>query len=186
MAHARSGVVIRTCLALLGELLAASRMTAQSDTTIPSAEVQKAGREYAEMLGRVQEGDMTVDFRAFRVAGALKSGPHASELETNERAAFRTIMASGDSTGALDSAKRALERNCASPIAQYDAMSAYRRWERLLRQRPTRRFSMRCLTRFANPAMARARRPHTSSSRFRRSIFFSTGCYRSGPRRKTG
>jgi hypothetical protein len=100
-------------------------MAAQSDTTTPSAEQQKAEREYAEMLGRIRLGDLTVNFRAFRVAGALKSGPHASILETEERAAFRNIMASGDWTGVLDSAKRALERNYASPIAQYDAMAAY-------------------------------------------------------------
>ena len=80
--------------------------------------------EYAEMLGRVQQGDMTVDFRAFRVAGALKSGPQASKLETEERAAFRNLAASGDWAGALNSAKRALDRNYASPIGHYDAMAA--------------------------------------------------------------
>jgi len=100
-------------------------MTAQSDTIIPSAEQRKAEREYAEIMARVEQGDMTVDFRAFRTAGALKSGPHASILETEERAAFRNIAASRDWTGALNSAKRALERNYASPIAQYDAKAAY-------------------------------------------------------------
>lgn len=125
MAHDRSGIAVRVCISLLGMLFVASHMAAQSDTTVPSKEQQKAEGEYVETLGRVQHGDMSVDFRAFRVAGALKSGPHASKLETEERAAFRNIMASGDWTGALDSAKRALERNYASPIAQYDAMAAY-------------------------------------------------------------
>ena len=125
MTRKRSGITVRVCISLLGMLFAADHMAAQSGTTAPSTEQQKAEREYADMLGRVQQGDMTVDFRAFRIAGALKSGPHASKLETEERAAFRNIMASGDWTGALDSAKRALERNYASPIAQYDAMAAY-------------------------------------------------------------
>jgi TonB family protein len=112
-------------MVLLGGLFATDCMTAQSDTTIPGAEQQKAEREYAEILARVQQGDMTVDFRAFRVAGALKSGPHASKVETEERAAFRNIMAASDWAGALNSAKRALQRDYASPIAQYDAMAAY-------------------------------------------------------------
>src|ERR1700685_1937950 len=33
--------------------------------------------EYAELLQRVQQGDMSVDFRTFRIAGALVAGPHA-------------------------------------------------------------------------------------------------------------
>lgn len=123
MAHDRSGIAV--CISLLRMLFVASHVAAQSDTAVPSTEQQKAEREYAETLGRVRHGDMSVDFRAFRVTGALKSGPHASKLEAEERAAFRNIMASGDWTGALDSAKRALDRNYASPIAQYDAMAAY-------------------------------------------------------------
>jgi hypothetical protein len=107
----------------LGALFAADHMTAQSER--PIEEQRQAEDHYANILARVQQGDMSVDFRAFRLAGALKSGPHASKLETDERAAFRNIAASGDWAGALDLAKRALERNYASSIAQYDAMAAY-------------------------------------------------------------
>jgi hypothetical protein len=99
-------------------------MRAQSVPPAPSAEQQKAEHEYSEMLARVQQGDMTVDFRAFRVAGAVKSGPLASSLEIAERAAFRNLAVSGDWMGALASAKRALDRNYASPVAHYDAMLA--------------------------------------------------------------
>jgi len=124
MIYSRSAFVIQACVALLGGLLVGSHVRAQSVPTAPSAEQQKAEHEYSEMLARVQQGDMTVDFRAFRVAGALRSGPHASQLETEERTAFRNITVSGDWTGALDSAKRALDRNYASPIAHFDAMVA--------------------------------------------------------------
>src|ERR1700677_4375813 len=62
-ARSQSGVAIRICIALLAWLLLAGRVTAQSDATNPSAEQQKAEREYAETLGRVKQGDMTVDFR---------------------------------------------------------------------------------------------------------------------------
>jgi len=82
---------------------------------------------------------MTVDFRAFRVAGALKSGPHASMLEAKERAAFRSIAASGDWMGALELAKRALDRNYASLVAHSDAMAAYQAMEKQMRRGPTRR-----------------------------------------------
>jgi thiol-disulfide isomerase/thioredoxin len=109
---------------MLGGLFAGGSMRGQSVPTAPSAEQQKAERQYAEMLSRVQHGDMSVDFRAFRVAGALRVGPHSSAEETAERTAFRNLSAAGDWTDALDSAKRALERNYASPIAHYDAMIA--------------------------------------------------------------
>jgi TonB family protein len=118
-------VVIRAYIALVLMLIAGGLMTAQTSDTTPSEEQRKAEREYAEMLGRIQQGDMTVDFRAFRVSGAIKSGSHGSVLETSERAAFRNVASSGDWVGALDLAKKALERNYASPIAHFDAMSAY-------------------------------------------------------------
>jgi hypothetical protein len=125
MTDARSGVTIPVCVTLLGWLLATGQVVAQNATTVAAAEQQKAERDYAEILGHVQQGDMTVDFRAFRVAGALKSGPHASMLEAKERAAFRSIAASGDWMGALELAKRALDRNYASLVAHSDAMAAY-------------------------------------------------------------
>jgi len=124
MIYSRSGVAIRACVGLLGGLLVGGQMRAQTAPTSPSPEQQKGEHEYAEMLARVQRGDMTVDFRAFRAAGALRSGPHASNLELAEGNAFRNIAASGDWTGAFASAKRALDRNYASPIAHYDAMIA--------------------------------------------------------------
>src|SRR6202046_2280753 len=110
---------------LLGCLFVARPIPAQSVPSSQGADQSQSNDEYADMLTRLRNGDMFMDLRAFRVAEALKSGPHASKLETEERAAFRNIAASGDWTGALNSAKRALERNYASPIAQYDAMAAY-------------------------------------------------------------
>jgi hypothetical protein len=94
--------------------------------SIAGAAQALAQPDYSQMLARVQKGDMTVDFRAFRVAGSRKSGPHASAQETGERLAFKNAAASGDWTAALDSAKRALDRDYASPIAHFDALSAYR------------------------------------------------------------
>jgi TonB family protein len=105
-------------------LFTARAMPAQDVPSSPGEDQSKPREEYADMLMRVRNGDMAIDFRAFRAAGALMSGPHASILETGERAAFRNIAAKGDWAGALDSANRALERNYASPIAQYDAMAA--------------------------------------------------------------
>lgn len=154
----------------LGALFAADHMTAQSER--PIEEQRQAEDHYANILARVQQGDMSVDFRAFRLAGALRSGPHASKLETDERAAFRNIAASGDWAGALDLAKRALERNYASSIAQYDAMAAYQALGRQMRQLPTRRSLMRCLSRFVNPVTARIRRRPTSWLPFRKNTSF--------------
>jgi len=88
--------VIRHCRALLCGLLACSYLEAQTAPNAPTAEQQKAESEYAAMLVRVQQGDMSIDFRAFRVAGAQRSGPHWSALETAERSAFRNLSASGD------------------------------------------------------------------------------------------
>jgi len=83
-----------------------------------------AAATYSEMLARVQKGDLAVDFGAFRIAGTEQSA-NASMRETVERAAFKKLAAAGDWAGALDSAKHALERNYASPIAHFNAMTAY-------------------------------------------------------------
>jgi hypothetical protein len=99
-------------------------MRAQNVPTPPSAEHQNAESDYAAMLARVQQGDMSVDFRAFRSAGAQKSGPHASIIEIGERNAFGKLAVAGDWAGALASAKQALDRDYASPVAQYNAMLA--------------------------------------------------------------
>jgi hypothetical protein len=102
-------------------------MTAQSDTIIPNAEQQrKAERAYAEMVARVEQGDMTVDFRAFRTAGATQVRParqHTRNGGARRLSQHRGFSAIGRALS--NSAKRALERNYASPIAQYDAMTAY-------------------------------------------------------------
>ena len=127
MTYKRPVVAIRTCVALFVALLLSLHLTAQNVPTPPTAEQQKAESDYAAMVVRVQQGDMSIDFRAFRVAGAWRSGPHSSALETAERSAFRKLAASGDWTSALNSAKHALDRNYASPIAQYDAMLAYQK-----------------------------------------------------------
>ncbi len=124
MIYSRSASAIRACVALLCSLLVAGRVRAQSVPVAPSAEQQKAQSEYAEMLARVQQGDMSIDFRAFRWAGAQKSGPHASMIEMRESNAFEKLAAAGDCAGALASAQKALERNYASPLAHIDAMRA--------------------------------------------------------------
>ena len=102
----------RSAAILVSGLLGASYATAQST-------------DYAELLARVQQGGAAVDFRAFRIAGALRAGSHRSMLETGERATFKKLMAAGDFTGALDAAKQALARNYASPLGHFDAMTAY-------------------------------------------------------------
>jgi hypothetical protein len=80
--------------------------------------------EYPAMLKRVQQGDMTVDFRAFRIAGILASGGHGGMRESGERAAFRRLAGSRDYQGALESANQALARNYASIVNHFDAMVA--------------------------------------------------------------
>jgi thiol-disulfide isomerase/thioredoxin len=117
-------IAIRGGLGLLCGFLACSYLQAQSSTNAPSAEQQKAESDYSAMLARVRQGDMSVDFRAFRSAGAQKSGPHASIVELGERQAFVKLAVAGDWAGAFTSAKQALQRNFASPIAHYDAMIA--------------------------------------------------------------
>jgi hypothetical protein len=84
-----------------------------------------ANDEYAALLRRVQQGDMDVDFRAFRLAGLLSSGGAPGSMrEQGDRAAFRKLMAAGDSAGALDAANKALARNYASIVNHFDAMVA--------------------------------------------------------------
>lgn len=57
------------------------------------------------MLARVQQGDLTVDFRAFRVAGSSKTGAKANNAqETGERIALKNAAASGGWSAALDPA----------------------------------------------------------------------------------
>jgi hypothetical protein len=51
-------------------------------------------------------------------------------MESAERAAFKKLLASGDYPGALDSAKRALDRNYASSVSHFDAMVACQKLNR--------------------------------------------------------
>src|ERR1035438_9493258 len=128
-------VAIRVCAVLLCTLSAVVQITAQSDTFPYGAEQQqKAEREYSEMLARVQKGDVTVDFRAFRVAGAsgplarllvgVAGGQSASALEFSDHQRFTVLLGQANFEGALASASRTLERNYASLLGHFDAMVA--------------------------------------------------------------
>jgi hypothetical protein len=99
-------------------------VVAQSNSPTSQREQSSAERDYSGMLAHIQQGDMNVDFKAFRIAGAQKSGRHASAIEAGERVQFRNLMASGETADALASANRALDRNYASLIAHFDAMTA--------------------------------------------------------------
>ena len=99
----------------------------------PAGRAQTAGaqtpvapfkEEYAAALKRVLQGDMTVDYRAFRIAGTLASGGHGSMRESAQRGAFRRLVESRDFQGALDSANEALTQNYASIVNHFDAMVA--------------------------------------------------------------
>jgi len=106
---------------VVGQDTAPASLPANSAQTVNSPQPKD---EYAALLARVQQGDMTVDFRAFRIAGALASGPHPSAMEVGARAAFNKLFASGDYAGALDSANQSLNRNYASPFGHFNAMVA--------------------------------------------------------------
>jgi len=123
MNRRQSSVAARvTALCLL---LIARHAMAQDSARPAGVEQPKPDDEYAALLTRVQAGDAAVDVRAFRIAGVLRFPHQASVLEAGERHAFSKLMAAGDVTGALDAAKQALDRNYASPIAHFDAMTAY-------------------------------------------------------------
>jgi hypothetical protein len=113
---------MQVCALVLGACLVAV------DDSAPSAanptDQPKPNEEYANMVARVLQGDTSVDFRTFRIAGALRSGPHASRAEQAERAAFDNLLTYGNFQGALDSANRALDRNYASLMGHFDAMIA--------------------------------------------------------------
>jgi hypothetical protein len=80
---------------------------------------------YAATLKRVLADDPSVDYREFRIAGALASGPDEGKRQTFDRAAFRQKQQVGDNQGALEVATKALERNYASVVNHLDAMYAY-------------------------------------------------------------
>jgi len=80
---------------------------------------------YSAMLERVLASDPTVDYREFRIAGTLASGPDDGKRQMADRAAFRQKQQAGDNQGALEVATKALERNYASVVNHLDAMFAY-------------------------------------------------------------
>lgn len=88
------------------------------------AQVPDAG--YSTLEARVRFGDTSVDFRAFRIAGARQSGARSGEMEMAEHGEFRALASSGDLNGALTVATRALDRNYANAFAHFDAMTACR------------------------------------------------------------
>jgi hypothetical protein len=104
----------------------------QAPHPAPVADVVK-NQAYSEMLARVQHGDMTVDFRAFRIAGASRAaslprglaGPSSvSARELRDHREFTRLFGLGDFEAAFASASRSLERNYASLVAHFDAMTA--------------------------------------------------------------
>ena len=116
--HRRS----RLYAAMLVGLVMAPCMAAQCALLVSPAGQHKPGDEYNGMLARVLQGDMTVDFGAFRIAGARISGRSTSALESQDHKTFSTRLGDSDFQGALDCANRSLERNYASLIGHFDAM----------------------------------------------------------------
>jgi hypothetical protein len=110
-------LTLRTIL-LAGTLFFAGALTTRGTAQSTPSDT------YAALLKRVQQGDMSVDFRAFRIAGTLASGGHATMHESGERAAFRQLYGTGDYQHALDSANQGLARNYASLVNHFDAMLA--------------------------------------------------------------
>src|ERR1035441_5781597 len=117
----RFGADIYIAATLVGLFMAPS-MAAQCALSVSTAGQHKPGDEYTGMLARVLHGDMTVDFGAFRVAGAQIAGRSTSALESQDHKAFTMSLGDSDFRGALDCANRSLERNYASLIGHFDAM----------------------------------------------------------------
>jgi hypothetical protein len=123
--HPRRIVSTPVYVALVAALCAGIRGAPQAAPTDPAGKHERAGRDYVEMLAKVKQGDLTVDFNAFRAAASAKDDPHQSNVrETMELVAFRNLAASGDWAGALAAAEKALERNYASSIAHSNALIA--------------------------------------------------------------
>jgi hypothetical protein len=80
--------------------------------------------EYAALLARVQQGDMSVDFRTFRISASLSVGRHSARQEFADDGAARQLLAVGDFPGALDAASRTLEHNYTSLFGHLNALVA--------------------------------------------------------------
>ena len=92
----------RVCaLLLMGSAIAQST----PDAAPPHAQ---ADHEYATLLGHVQQGDMGIDFTAFRRDGAIVASTHISMLEVGDRVNFKRAMAASDPQRALDSSNSLL------------------------------------------------------------------------------
>jgi Domain of unknown function (DUF4919) len=121
-------------IVLFGLLLLGGLATAQDKPAPPAAVSPPAAAapsaQYEEMKKRVLAGDMTVDFRAFRLAGILAAGPQAGMHENVDRQAFRRAVAGGDFQVGLDMANKALDRNYASIVNHFDAMIACQRLQK--------------------------------------------------------
>jgi TonB family protein len=87
---------------------------------------EKAQKEYKELMQRVQQGDMSVDFRAFRIDGAIVAGSHISMIEAVDRNNFKKLMADSKPQEALKSVDHTLDLDYASTLAHFDAMTACR------------------------------------------------------------
>ena len=115
-------------LTILPGILLLAWSVASPQTAPPPPAAAPAGHdyaaEYAATLKLVQQGDLTGDLRAFRIAGILASGGHGTVKEGGDRAAFRKLAESRDFQDALDSANQALARNYASIVNHFDAMVA--------------------------------------------------------------
>jgi tetratricopeptide (TPR) repeat protein len=86
--------------------------------------------EYDRILKRVQQGDMNVNFRTFRVAAALMTGKYGSQAEEEQRLKFKKLFDNADYQAALDSANEALKSNYACVSAHYNAILAILRLKR--------------------------------------------------------
>lgn len=107
-------------LMVLG-ILACSFTVAQD--AAKASQKEQAEKDYNALLGRIKDGDLTVDFRTFRLNAAL-AGRAAGPLEFAEHSARERLLASGNYQGALDSARQTLERNYASVYGHLDAKIA--------------------------------------------------------------
>jgi hypothetical protein len=85
---------------------------------------EQAKTKYSTILKQVQDGNLEINFRDFRLAGTLMAGPHASSLEQAEQINFRHLMEAGKTAEALDAANQALNRNYASLSGHMDAILA--------------------------------------------------------------
>lgn len=110
----------RAILLLLVLHFSISALHSQSDRS------RLAAIEYAQLLLRIQQGDMSVDFQAFRTDGAFVAGQHFSMREVADRTTFKTSMAASNPQGALDFSNRTLELDYANAVAHFDAMMACR------------------------------------------------------------